>query len=208
MDESGTVISQVTNDLDRQVNPSWSPDGRSILFEGIRDDSQGIFMVNLATQAITRITDAPSGYVDIVPLWSPQGDTIVFTRGRTEGVALPSFRIHRIDNDGSNLVMVTKEERDEVAVALSKKDEVILASRFEGGNNKADLYFLDLSGTVIARITDTPDLSELYASFSPDGTMIVVSDGSQVWILDEEGNIISSIAGAGALSFAWPDWGP
>lgn len=53
-------------------NPSWSPDGSSIVYEGrvTRQLNSDIYIVDVTSRAITNLTASPD-YTDIMPDWQP-----------------------------------------------------------------------------------------------------------------------------------------
>ena len=55
--------------------PAWSPDGKKLaLTLSTRDGNLDIYVLDLATQALTRITDDPA--IDTEPQWSKDGAPI------------------------------------------------------------------------------------------------------------------------------------
>jgi len=56
--------------------PSVSPDGKQIAFVATENATNEIFVMNLGTVRAINITHSPDG--EIRPLWSPQGDRILF----------------------------------------------------------------------------------------------------------------------------------
>jgi TolB protein len=64
--------------------PAWSPDGRKMaLVLSTRDGNLDIYVLDLATQQLTRITDDPG--IDTEPQWSKDGQSIYFTSDRAGG---------------------------------------------------------------------------------------------------------------------------
>jgi len=65
--------------------PAWSPDGKRIAFTSIRDGHPLIYVLQLADQTVTRLTD-PSPDFDSArqPSWSPFGNQIVFSKKRVD----------------------------------------------------------------------------------------------------------------------------
>ena len=57
-------------------NPSWSPDGRQIVFSGLKNGFSDLFVYTLANGALQQITD--DAFADLHPAWSPDGKTIAF----------------------------------------------------------------------------------------------------------------------------------
>ncbi len=64
------------------VTPSWSPDGRQIVFATTRyPDGGGTFdlaIVSVATGVVRRLTTTPD--IEVTPAWSPDGSRIAFLR--------------------------------------------------------------------------------------------------------------------------------
>lgn len=61
-------------------NPSWSPDGNTIVLTGLVDGQSDLYSYNLKTNAVKRLTD--DRYADLSPSYSPDGKWIVFATDR------------------------------------------------------------------------------------------------------------------------------
>lgn len=66
--------------LDEIYNPSWSPDGTRIVFSALKGGMSDLFVLTLATRALTQIT--ADAFADLHPAWSPDGQTIAFASDR------------------------------------------------------------------------------------------------------------------------------
>ncbi len=84
-----SIINTHTGDIEKEkrfknlgevLNPSWSPDGRHIVFSGIEGGLTDLFIYDLETDTLKRITN--DYYAEIQPSWSPDGSKIVFATDR------------------------------------------------------------------------------------------------------------------------------
>jgi len=85
------------------TSPSYSPDGRQIVFESDREGSQELYVMNSDGSGVRRISGADGGRYS-TPVWSPRGDYIAFTKqlsGRfLIGVMRPDGTGERILTEG------------------------------------------------------------------------------------------------------------
>jgi Tol biopolymer transport system component len=72
----GSGERRVTRQKCGAQNPAWSPDGRTIAFEG----SYGIYLVNIDGTGLRRLTRSRPGlHWESEPAWSPDGKRIAYT---------------------------------------------------------------------------------------------------------------------------------
>ncbi len=82
-------------------SPSWSPDGRKIVFVNLRDGNFDVYVMNADGSGQRNLTRHPSHDSD--PEWSPDGKKIAFTTKR-EG----NFEIYVMNADGSGQHNLTR----------------------------------------------------------------------------------------------------
>jgi Tol biopolymer transport system component len=69
MNADGTEQTRLTDNSARDMNPSWSPDGRKIAFHSRRDGNNEIYIMNADGSEQRNLTNNPAH--DWLPSWSP-----------------------------------------------------------------------------------------------------------------------------------------
>ena len=72
------AITNAVRDTADQTHPSFSPDGRSVVFSGERGGHAGLWVVDVQSGEVRRLTIPPQ--TDEEPAWSPDGSRIAFIR--------------------------------------------------------------------------------------------------------------------------------
>lgn len=143
------------------ADPHISPDGTRVAFVSTVADNMDVYVLDLATLNVTRITDAPEK--DTSPTWSPDGTRLAFESFR-DG----NFEIYMVNADGSNPVRLTNDPAgDSNPVWSPVGDEIAFVSNRFGNS---DIMLLTTSGAVSTLTTNpAPDSAP---AWSPNGSMI------------------------------------
>ncbi len=175
VDAQGHNPQQITSDSSEAVDhlePNWSPDGKSIVFQNIGRTKFSIKVVNVATRAVTALTDGR--FQDLNPVWSHSGKHIYFSSYRGGGL-----NIWRMEVSGNGTPIGAPQQ-----VTMGSGQDVQLAMSPAGGQlafailrQNADLWRLPVSPQT-GLATGNPE--EVLAStredsrgaWSPDGTQI------------------------------------
>lgn len=91
-------------DLDYIRSIDWSPDGNSIVIEGIEDGKPNLFVLDLDSAGLSQITD--DSYAAHDPVWNPAGTHIVFHSNRKDRWASSPTSPDEVALSTSNLFMV------------------------------------------------------------------------------------------------------
>src|SRR5687767_11304171 len=106
--------------VDNPESPNISPDGRTVLFSGLRSATGDIFRLDINTGDITNLTN--DDFADYAPVYSPDGSFIVYM-ARISG----SQKLFRLDADGKK-TQLTFGTQDEAAAKFLNADTIIFPS--------------------------------------------------------------------------------
>ena len=152
--------------------PVFAPDGETIIFMASSEETGGdweLFSMRADGRDRSRLTDH-AGW-DGYAVWSPDGTRIIFDRSRSgDGDNKAPFHFSLESKDGGYL-----GDYDGWLSVNDWRENEILA--FWERDAQRDLYLLNEDGDIIRNLTNTPDISEHDAHFSPDGTSIAFASG-------------------------------
>jgi len=152
----GTGYRKVTEGPGNAGFPSWSPDGKRIVYR-VAGSEQGLRILNLADGKIITLTTE----YDNFPAWSPKGDLIDFTSFR-DG----DFEIYTIRPDGSGVRRLTHTGGNDAhgiwspdgqwivfsSSRLGWKDEALVS--YSGPQPYGELFAMRADGSGVRQLTD------------------------------------------------------
>jgi WD40 repeat protein len=107
--------------VDNPESPNISPDGRSVIFGGLRNAIGDIFKLDVTSGDVTNLTNDEFG--DYGPVYSPDGRFIVYI-ARISG----SQKLFRLDVDTGAKTQLTFGTQDEAAAKFLNADTIIFSS--------------------------------------------------------------------------------
>ena len=135
----GTGLNPLTTDGANAGMPSWSPDGKQVVFRIATGTKRTLHILDVATGA-TRKLESGSDF-DTFPTWSPRGDWIAFTSRRDD-----DYEIYRIRPDSTGLDRLTRSPGNDAHPSFSPDGEWIAFATARQGFKDEAVQLL-LSGT-------------------------------------------------------------
>lgn len=125
INSDGTNLKILTSGNGNNGFPSWSPDGKKIVFRASNVNLKGLFILDSETGA-TRVLTKDSH--DNFPAWSPDGSRIAFTSYR-DG----DYEIYTIKPDGTELKRLTNAPGNDAHCSWSPDGKWIAFASARGG---------------------------------------------------------------------------
>ncbi len=185
-------LTDAVRDTAEDLDPSWSPDGRRLVFRGERAGRTGLWLLEpgAAPRQLTQLRD-PDGF-DGRAAWSPDGRTVAFARLVPGDSARPGWRsrLALIDPAGGEARELRVADsagpdlRDPAWAPDGRRLAVVAASATaeEGGR----LWLVDRASGRVTPLASSIG-SALAPAFAPDGRHIAFfapdsADRNQLWV--------------------------
>jgi TolB protein len=143
---------RLTYDPALDTAPSFSPDGKQIVFESDRGGSQQIYVMNADGSNPHRISFGEGRHG--TPVWSPRGDLIAYT-----SIMSSQFRIGVMHPDGSGERLLSTGWQDE-GPTWAPNGRVLMFTRTLRNGRGSQIWSIDVTGHNERRVSTPGDASD------------------------------------------------
>jgi dipeptidyl aminopeptidase/acylaminoacyl peptidase len=159
-----SLFSAIPASLEASAQAASSPDDRPIT------DPKSI--VSAANPSAGPVPIAQLYYTrsTFEPAWSPDGREVVFTTNLTGRANL-----WKVSADGGFPIQLQQSDDRQSGAVWSPDGKWIVFEQDFGGGELYDLFAVSSDGGELINLTNTPDISESNARFSPDGSTLAIA---------------------------------
>jgi Tol biopolymer transport system component len=166
-DRGGNSLGSV-GPLARYAGACLSPDGKRLVMDlpDAQSSNIDIWLMDVARGLRTRFTF--DGGIDISPIWSPDGNRVVFASNRKGHLDL----YQKASSGVGTEEMLLESELEKLPQDWSKDGRFLLYYNHSGPLSKADLWVLPLTGDRKPYPFSQTEFDESECKFSPDGRWV------------------------------------
>src|SRR5207302_815893 len=142
--------------LNGLTTPSWSPDGKQIVFTGYDGGLSDLFVVNADGSDLRRLTN--DKFADLQPAWSPDGKTIAFATDRGPETDFSQLRfgnmrigLYHLENAAIEILPHTEHGKNINPVWAPDGRSIAFVSDRSG---ISDIYLYDFGDHNLYQLTD------------------------------------------------------
>ncbi len=214
IEPDGSNLTQLTHDDFDYASPRWSPDGKTIVFQGPRTianpDAFPLYVMDANGKNMRLLV--PQG---VQPAWSPEGNCIAYSKDPRCGGVCANWDIFILDLEKKTERSLTNDPDYYETVRDWSRDGrfLLLDSNNPTDNPEGDweIYVMDTQGNYVARLTDN-DVYDVSPRWSPDGSKIAYSafDGKDwdIFVMDADGSNKRNLSNDDNLFSSEPCWSP
>ncbi|MFZ1700761.1 MAG: winged helix-turn-helix domain-containing protein [Pyrinomonadaceae bacterium] len=157
----------VTNHPAFDADPSFSPDGKQIVFASGRDGNAEIYLMNSDGANVRRLTNHPAW--DNHPVFSPDGTQIAFPSDREN----ENSNVYVMNADGSNIRRLTDWPANETVEPGCWSPDGTRIAFYSDRDGNDDIFVINAEVSRPTFVFGDEANNISFPSYSPDGTQIV-----------------------------------
>jgi hypothetical protein len=209
MNIDGTDVVQLTDNTALDYGGSVAPDGDKVVFVSDRSGNREIHAMDIDGTNVVQLTN-DTAFESLSPDWSPDGTRIAFWRRNSTPFAA---ELYIVDADGSNLVRMTSNSKDDNYPFWSPDGSRVGFARSPEYTWSSNIFIMNADGTNEVRLTsNTSYRSALHGDWSPDGSQIVFveypnSGTSEIYVMNADGSGKVNLTSDGYNDYS-PCWSP
>ena len=195
----GSEKVQVTHNRTINLFPSWSPDGRSILYTSFKERTPSLYLFDFFSGRETKLS---SGSLNLRGRWSPNGKFLALPLERQGNV-----EIYLLDSAGKMVRRLTQNPGIDVSPAWSPDGNSLVYVSNSSGSPQ--LYILDVASGKSQRLTYTGSYNTS-PDWSPKGDKIAytgrVAGRFHIFVISAQGGEPQMLTNSGDNED--PSWSP
>ena len=204
VDLDGSHLTQLTQGSAYDLEPAWSPDGKSIALTVEREGNYEIFVMDADGAHPRQLTHFASNCLSLA--WSPDSKALAFVSDLSGDREIYLLSLRGDRRAPVNLTRFPDAEDSLPAWSPDGRQIAFVSDR--GG--KEDIYLMASDGSSVKRLTASPGMNTA-PSWSPDGSRIAfVSDregNSEIYVMKADGTGIRRLTDH--IAYDWsPAWSP
>jgi TolB protein len=151
LQSGGGTAEQLTNDAFDDSAPAWSPDNNKIAFVSNRDGNTDLYILTIGG-GVTRFSE--NTQLEDTPRWSPNGNTLLFSRKENSGAAPDLFLVSPSDWSAiqTEFTNASGHDSSDSQPAWSSNGNQILWISDRDGNG--EIYMMSSGGGAQAKINN------------------------------------------------------
>jgi TolB protein len=208
IDQDGAQMKLVSSSDRQAMSPGWSTDGRRFAYMEFFAGKGQLFVQEMATGRRTSVATTGAG-LDFTPAFSPDGQTLAFSRASEEGTDLYTLNVK--DNCCLRRLTVGRGYYDNLSPTFSPDGQRIAFVSTRPGLPQVYVMAADGTDQQLFAPFDYGVTGASYApEWSPDGQSVAfhrdVAGTLQVFVLDVRGRTVRQLTSVGRNED--PTWAP